>query len=170
MIDITARLHSRENTAHFSSAEPITHPGHQSEKSSGALVLVVEDHPATQNVLSSVLDLQGYQVACAANGQEALLWLDAALQMGQRPAIILLDLFMPVMNGADFLAGMRARWSGTHPLPPVILSTVDQGNHDDLACAEVLPKPFHIRDLLAKLKLVLEQTYGGNYSAQAQTS
>ncbi len=169
MIDITARLHGRENVAHISTAKPSIHPGHQSAQPSGSLVLVVEDHPATQNVLSSVLDLQGYQVVCAANGQEALQWLEKAHQTGKRPAIILLDLFMPVMNGADFLAGMRASWPDTVPLPPVILSTVDQGNHDDLACAEVLPKPFHIRDLLAKLKLVLAQTSGEDFSTQTQT-
>jgi len=111
-------------------------------------VLVIEDHAATQNVLISVLALHGYQVVCAANGQEALDWLHTALPKGQQPAIILLDLFMPVMNGADFLAGMRAEWPGLLQAPPVILFTVDQSNHDDLACTDVLLKPFHIRDLL----------------------
>jgi DNA-binding response OmpR family regulator len=106
-------------------------------------------------VLSSVLDLQGYQVVCTSNGQEALDWLEETWQTDLRPAIILLDLFMPVMNGADFLVGMRERWPEAETVPPVILFTVDEGNHDDLACAEVLPKPFHIRDLLAKFRLVL---------------
>ena len=155
MIDLTARLHSREQAARSSPAPTATHLKCEDERAACPLVLVVEDHAATQNVLSSVLDMQGYQVVCTANGQEALEWIDKAFQTEQRPAIILLDLFMPVMNGADFLAGMRARWAGTEALPPVILFTVDQGNHDDLACTEVLLKPFHIRDLLTKLKLAL---------------
>lgn len=155
MIDITARLQSRKQAERSSPAQTSTHLDHENEKAIGPLILVVEDHASTQNVLASVLDLQGYQVVCTANGQEALEWLDQARQTEQRPAIILLDLFMPVMNGADFLAGMRARWPSSEPVTPVILFTVDQGNHDDLACTEVLPKPFHIRDLLAKLKRVL---------------
>ena len=163
MIDITARLQSRGQVARSSPAQTSAHSNHESERANCPLVLVVEDYAATQNVLSSVLDLQGYRVACAANGQEALEWLEMAFQMEQRPAIILLDLFMPVMNGADFLAGMRARWPGMESMLPVILFTVDQGNHDDLACAQILPKPFHIRDLLAKLKLVLDNVQASSH-------
>ena len=155
MIDITARLQSREQTGHSSPAPSAAHFNHEDERAGSPLVLVVEDHAATQNVLASVLDLQGYRVACTANGQEALEWLAGAYQTDQRPAIILLDLFMPVMNGADFLATLRANWTDAEPMPPVILFTVDQGNHDDLECTEILPKPFHIRDLLAKLRSVL---------------
>src|SRR6266851_4455273 len=138
MIDFSARLQSREQAARSSPAQTATHANHENERAHCPLVLVVEDHAATQNVLSSVLNLQGYQVVCTANGQEALEWLEKALQTDKQPAIILLDLFMPVMNGADFLAVMRARWPATKPIPPVILFTVDQGNHDDLACSEEL--------------------------------
>lgn len=155
MIDITSRLQNRGQAALSAPAQTSTHFNHESEGARCPLVLVVEDHAATQNVLSSVLDLQGYQVVCTSNGQEALEWLEETWQTDLRPAIILLDLFMPVMNGADFLIGMRERWPGAETIPPVILFTVDQGNHDDLACAEVLLKPFHIRDLLAKFRLVL---------------
>lgn len=163
MIDITARLQSRERVARSSPAQTSTHFNHENERANGLLVLVVEDHAATQNVLFSVLDLQGYQVVCAANGREALEWLEKAFQTKQRPALILLDLFMPVMNGADFLANMRANWPSAEPLAPVILFTVDQGNHDDLACTEVLLKPFHIKDLLAKIRLALNNKRMSSY-------
>ena len=112
MIDITARLQSREQTGRHSAAQTMTHFNHEDERAGCPLVLVVEDHVSTQNVIASVLDLQGYRVVCVANGQEALEWLEGAYQTGQRPAIILLDLFMPVMNGADFLAVLRANWTG----------------------------------------------------------
>ena len=157
MIDITARLQSRGRATRSSPAQTSTHFNRENERTTGPLVLVVEDHAATQNVLFSVLDLQGYQVVCAANGREALEWLGRAFQIKQRPAIILLDLFMPIMNGADFLASMRANWPDAEPLAPVLLFTVDQGNHDDLGCTEVLLKPFHIRDLLAKIEQVLSR-------------
>ena len=169
MIDFSARLQSREQAARSFPEQAAVHVNHENKRASSPLILVVEDHAATQNVLASVLDLQGYQVVCAAHGQEALVWLEKALQVGQQPAIILLDLFMPVMNGADFLAVMRASWPATELMPPVILFTVDQGNHDDLACAEVLLKPFHIRDLLAILKQVLGQAQASGYASRAQT-
>lgn len=159
MIDITARLQSRGRVARAFPAQTSPHVNHENEGANGPLVLVVEDHPATQNVLFSVLDLQGYQVACVSNGQEALEWLAKASLAKQLPALILLDLFMPIMNGADFLTSMRANWQNANPITPVILFTVDQGNHDDLACTEVLLKPFHIKDLLAKIKLVLSNEH-----------
>ena len=155
MIDITARLQSRGQVARPSPAQTAPHANHENEGATGPLVLVVEDHAATQNVLCAVLDLQGYQVVCVAHGQEALSWLEKAFEAKQLPALILLDLFMPIMNGADFLLHMRANWPDAQALMPVILFTVDQGNHDDLACTATLLKPFHIKDLLAKIRLVL---------------
>jgi CheY-like chemotaxis protein len=155
MIDITARLQSRRQAASPSPAQTSTHLAHEPEKASGPLVLVVEDHAATQNVLHSVLNLQGYQVVCTANGREALEWLEKAFQTKLRPALILLDLFMPVMNGVDFLVSMRANWPDAESETPVLLFTVDQGNYDELGCEEVLLKPFHIRDLLARIESIL---------------
>lgn len=125
------------------------------EGARGPLVLLVEDHAATRQVISAVLDVQGYQVVCVSHGLMALQWLQEALLTGRKPAAILLDLVMPVMNGADFLAQMRALWPIPEARPPVILMTVDLDDHDDLACTAVVPKPFHVRDLLAKLAWVL---------------
>lgn len=161
MIELQTPVRHSMEAQSFSLAKPSTQRVHKDERTKRPLILVVEDHAATQNVLSCVLDIQGYQPACAANGLEALEWLEKAIRTKQRPAVILLDLFMPVMNGASFLECMRARWNNSVPMPPVILFTVDQGDHDYLACTEVLPKPFHIRDLLEKLKLVInrEQTH-----------
>lgn len=153
MIDLTVRdMHqSGLRAASQVQTAPVITP----QEAPQPLVLVIEDHAATQNVMTSVLHLQGYQVVNTANGREALEWLSKALLKGQRPGIILLDLFMPVMNGVDFLASLRTTWPNVCTLPPVILFTVDQNNHDDLACAEVIVKPFHIRDLLAKCQQLL---------------
>lgn len=118
------------------------------------LVLVIEDHPATQKVISYMLLFQGYQPVCATNGQEALEWIEGALHTGQYPAAILLDLFMPIMDGTRFLSCLRSQWQAPVPLPPTILLTVDQGNHDSLACTDVLLKPFHVKELMASLKRV----------------
>ncbi len=61
-------------------------------------VLVVDDNDLIRGVLTAVLKAAGYQVVCAANGREALDYLQAA----ERPFVILLDLAMPVMDGWQF--------------------------------------------------------------------
>jgi CheY-like chemotaxis protein len=116
------------------------------------LVLVIDDQPAIQDLLSWALKLHGYRPVCVANGREALVWMEEALCTRQYPAAIILDLLMPVMDGAEFLTCLRARMDAFVPIPPVILLTVDKSSHDDLACSQVLIKPFHIRDLYAHLK------------------
>ena len=65
-----------------------------------ATILVVEDDHDIQSALASILREEGLHVATASDGAEAL----ALLRQGLRPAVILLDLMMPVMNGAEFRA------------------------------------------------------------------
>ncbi len=117
-------------------------------------VLVIDDQPAILDMLSWTLTLQGYQPVCAANGQEALEWIKNTLHIGRYPMVILLDLHMPVMNGTGFLASLHALWDAPVPIPPIILLTVDKSDHSDLGCNDVLIKPFHIRDLYERLRLV----------------
>lgn len=151
---ISTRRHFEARTASQETAPLVLPAGQVAGKTRPPLVLVVEDHPSIRNMLSCVLNLQGFQTACTANGQEALIWLESAHHTGVYPSAILLDLVMPVMNGERFLERLRARWQAPVPIPPIILSTVDQGNHAGLACAEVLTKPFHIKDLLEKLRRI----------------
>jgi CheY-like chemotaxis protein len=64
-----------------------------------AEVLVVDDDPDLLEVTRFVLESEGFGVETAKNGEEAL----NLLRAGRRPAIVLLDLMMPVMNGWQFL-------------------------------------------------------------------
>jgi CheY-like chemotaxis protein len=68
------------------------------EPSAGGHILIVEDYREVRESLAELLELEGYRVAVAANGQEAL----DHLLGGQLPRLILLDLMMPVMNGWEF--------------------------------------------------------------------
>jgi CheY-like chemotaxis protein len=61
-------------------------------------VLIVDDDKELRDCLADLLEDEGYDVATAANGAEAL----AYLERHQRPSLILLDLMMPVMNGWQF--------------------------------------------------------------------
>ena len=64
-------------------------------------VLVVDDDPAIRDSLADLLNDEGYEVVTAANGRDAL---EALRALGAKPCLILLDLMMPVMNGAQFYA------------------------------------------------------------------
>lgn len=68
-------------------------------------VLLVEDDPVAREAARRLLERLGYAAAEAANGKEALLWLDGH----SPPSLILLDLMMPVMDGFAFLEAMRER-------------------------------------------------------------
>ena len=65
-----------------------------------AKVMLVEDDVDIRADLSALLCSEGFEVVCAADGAEAL----AHLRAGARPAVILLDLMMPLMNGWEFRA------------------------------------------------------------------
>jgi CheY-like chemotaxis protein len=67
-------------------------------------ILVVDDDADIRDALRDALEFEGYAVSVAANGREA--W--DALGSDGLPSLILLDLMMPVMNGAEFLGRLRA--------------------------------------------------------------
>jgi CheY-like chemotaxis protein len=66
-------------------------------------VLVVDDEMIICELLTDVLTEEGYQVATAANGQEALDY----LRQNEPPCLILLDMMMPIMDGPAFRAAQR---------------------------------------------------------------
>jgi CheY-like chemotaxis protein len=69
-------------------------------------VLVIEDDPDIREAIASVLEDDGYCVTAAADGAEGLAWLRSG--DGSDACLVLLDLRMPVMDGAAFLKEMRA--------------------------------------------------------------
>ena len=69
-------------------------------------VLVVDDEPEVRSMLADMLATSGHTTFQAAGGKEALAWLDA----GQPVDLVLTDLGMPAMTGADVARAVRARW------------------------------------------------------------
>src|ERR1041384_2658719 len=72
----------------------------QQDVDAARFVLIVDDDPDLLDVTSFVIENEGMAVETARNGEEAL----ALLGTGWLPAVVLLDLMMPVMNGWEFLA------------------------------------------------------------------
>jgi CheY-like chemotaxis protein len=104
----------------------------------GLLVLVVDDDPATCAGLASALEAEGYAVAQAADGSEAL----QALRAGLRPGLILLDLAMPGMDGWAFLRE-RERDAELASIPVIVVSAADpaQARAAALGAAGQIQKP-----------------------------
>jgi len=113
-------------------------------------ILVVEDEASVRALLGLVLEDEGYRVETAANGCEAL-----TKVRDHRPDAILLDLMMPVLDGAGFLRACRAdpEYGG---VPVVVMSAGSvRAPIETLDAQGVLQKPFGFDTLLAMLDSVL---------------
>jgi CheY-like chemotaxis protein len=110
-------------------------------------VLIVEDNEATRESLALLLQAGGYTTAEAANGREAL----AYLQSHEPPRLVLLDLMMPVMDGWEFLR--QRRKDPALASVPVVLFTAAGGLDAPavwaLGANDVIHKPADPDDLLA---------------------
>jgi CheY-like chemotaxis protein len=105
-------------------------------------VLIVDDDPAIREVLSGVLSLEGYAIATATNGLEAL-----EVTERMQPALILLDMRMPVLDGWGFARELGPRRQGLKIL--VMTAAEDAGRWaDEINADGYLPKPFEIDTLL----------------------
>lgn len=108
-------------------------------------VLVVDDDPEIRNLVAAVLDLEGYLTLTAGNGAEAL-W---AIKR-ERPACMLLDMRMPVMNGWDLAQALHQQGLD---LPIVVMTAARHAQQwcDEIGAAGCLPKPFELDQLLDTL-------------------
>jgi len=108
-------------------------------------LLVIDDDHDIRLSLQDALEVEGYRVITASDGREALEY----LRQGLRPALILLDLMMPVVSGWDFLAQQRAD-PALASIPVVIVSGQGLSVHDvaELGVAGYLPKPMDLDALL----------------------
>ncbi len=111
---------------------------------SSASVLVVDDDVDTRDLLADVLRRAGYTVETASDGRDAI----ARLRTSPLPRLILLDIEMPVMNGAEFRETQRKdeQWLR---IPTVVMTGSREEPQLDLAVEHTLRKPFTTDDLLA---------------------
>ena len=111
-------------------------------------VLVVDDDPGIRGMVKLALRSEGYEVATAANGAEALAAIDR-----RPPAAMLLDIRMPVLDGRQVARRLReqGRW-----VPTVVMTAEEAAEQE---CREIgadgcLPKPFSLDDLYEVLESV----------------
>jgi CheY-like chemotaxis protein len=109
----------------------------------GARVLVVDDDEAIRGMVSQALAFEGYAVEAAADGAEALVAIAR-----DRPALVLLDMRMPVLDGWAVVRELRAR---SIEVPVVVMTAARDARAwaEDVGAAGHLAKPFDLDDLFA---------------------
>jgi CheY-like chemotaxis protein len=110
------------------------------------LILVVEDDADLRESLCDVLADAGYQTASAPHGAAAL----SLLQGGLRPALILLDLMMPIMSGWEFREAQLGD-SELSGLPVMIMTASRHLDEEPAGVAEIMYKPLRLEALLAAI-------------------
>jgi two-component system response regulator MprA len=123
-----------------------------------ARVLVVDDEPAVRRALERALRLDSYEVALAADGEEAL----DVLASSPADAVIL-DIAMPKLDGLEVCRRMRQAGDRT----PVLMLTARDAIDDrvkglDVGADDYLVKPFALRELQARIRALLRRTSDGS--------
>ena len=119
------------------------------------LVLLVEDEPAQREVLAYNLQAEGFEVAQASNGEEAL---EAVAD--SMPDLILLDWMMPHVSGLEVCRRLKLR-PETRNIPVIMLSArseeVDKVRGLETGADDYVIKPYSVVELMARLKAHLRR-------------
>lgn len=117
------------------------------------LVLIVEDEYGNAEILQLLLEAEGYRVAVASNGKQAL----EILRSGESPALILSDFMMPIMNGGEF--GTVVKQDAVLAAIPFVFMS---GTSEDVVRRAFkdydafLVKPIELDSLLATIQRLIE--------------
>jgi DNA-binding response OmpR family regulator len=121
-------------------------------------ILVVDDDPVIQNLLALNFEMEGYSVATASDGAEALDSIAA-----RRPDVVVLDVMMPKVDGIEVVRRMKAD-ATTAAVPVLLLSARAQAKDVseglEAGADAYMTKPFDPADLLDRVASLLNGTEG----------
>jgi two-component system response regulator MprA len=125
-------------------------------------ILVVDDERAVRESLRRALELNGYEIDLAENGEEALSQLDG----GAQPDALILDVLMPGMDGLEVCKRLRTRGNR---VPVLMLTARDEIESRvaglDAGADDYVTKPFALEELLARVRALLRRTSNGSGEA-----
>ena len=129
------------------------------------LILAVDDEAHILELLSFNLEASGYRVVTAATGEDALV-----VCAHERPAMVLLDIMLPVLDGWQVCAKVREK-SKT----PIIMLTAKGETHDkinglEMGADDYIVKPFEVKELLARVHAVLRRSEGEETGGEKRLS
>lgn len=119
-------------------------------------ILVVEDEASQREVLSYNLEAEGFRVAVAENGEEAML-----LVAEEAPDLVVLDWMLPNVSGIEVCRRIKSR-SDTRGIPVIMLSArteeVDRVRGLETGADDYVVKPFSVVELMARVRAQLRRT------------
>jgi len=119
-------------------------------------VLVVDDDPVILRLLQVNFELEGIEVATAADGDEGL-----KMAQSDRPDLVISDIMMPKVNGLELLAALRSS-PDTASLPVILLSAkaqvADVQRGLELGADDYVTKPFDPLELIDRVYKVLAKS------------
>ena len=128
-------------------------------------ILVVDDEAPILRALSITLSARDYTVVTASNGADGL-----AAMARDRPAVVILDLGLPDMDGVDVIHAIRG-WSA---VPIIVLSAREQEQQKvaalDAGADDYVTKPFGMHELLARLRAAVRRSAPGEQEPVIRTA
>jgi len=115
-------------------------------------ILIVDDEFGIVEAIRDFLQDEGYRTAIALNGRQAL-----ELMAVERPALVLVDYMMPVMNGGELLEAMRSA-PELSTVPVVLMSASPPKAWRELPGTSLLLKPFGLEELIAAVRSALGES------------
>lgn len=129
-------------------------------------ILVVDDERAVRDSLRRALELEGYRVELAEDGEEAL----RRLELEPLPDAVILDVLMPGADGLEVCRRLRAEGNDVPVLMLTARAEIDNRVAGlDAGADDYLSKPFALAELLARLRALLRRLGGGDENDSTDT-